>query len=121
VDRALGTRTVADALRERGCRVEIHDQHFSQAAKDAEWLPEVGRRSWVLLTKDRHIRTRQNELVSLLAAGVGAFVLTAGDLSGPEMAHLFFVDHDPVPLLDANRLDDDLGRGYLFLAGALDC
>jgi len=89
VDRALGTRTIAEGLREQGCRVEIHDRHFSQAAKDAEWLPEVGRRGWVLLTKDRHIRTRQNELVALLAAGVGAFVLTAGDLSGPGMAAAF--------------------------------
>jgi hypothetical protein len=35
VDRALGTGTVAGALRNGGCNVEIHDQHFHQAAKDA--------------------------------------------------------------------------------------
>jgi hypothetical protein len=72
-----------------GCTVEIHDTYFRQAAKDTEWLPEVGRRGWVVLTKDHHIRTRQNELVSLLAAGVAAFVLTAGDLNGSEMAEAF--------------------------------
>jgi hypothetical protein len=80
---------VAEALRRSGCSVEIHDQHFHQAAKDTDWLPEVGRRGWVVLTKDRQIRTRQNELIALLSAGVAAFVLTAADLSGPEMASAF--------------------------------
>lgn len=89
MDRALGTGTVAEALRRAGCAVEIHDQHFAQAAKDTEWLPEVGRRRWVVLTKDHHIRTRQNELVALLSANVAAFVLTAADLTGPEMAEAF--------------------------------
>lgn len=72
-----------------GCDVEIHDRHFAQDAKDTEWLPEVGRRGWVVLTKDHHIRTRQGELIALLSAGVAAFVLTAGDLSGPEMSQAF--------------------------------
>jgi predicted nuclease of predicted toxin-antitoxin system len=89
VDRALGTFTVAEALRAAGCTVEVHDRHFAQDARDAQWLPEVGRRGWVVLTKDRHIRTRQSELIALLGAGVAAFVLTAADLSGPEMARAF--------------------------------
>lgn len=89
MDRALGTITVAGALRSAGCTVEIHDDHFAQDAKDAEWLSAVGRRGWVVLTKDHHVRTRQNELIALLAAGVAAFVLTSGDLSGPEMAEAF--------------------------------
>ena len=52
-------------------------------------MPEVGRRGWVVLTKDHHIRTRHGELIALLSAGVAAFVLTAGDLSGPEMSQAF--------------------------------
>ncbi len=89
MDRALGTATVARALQGASSSVEIHDRHFAPGAKDTEWLPEVGRRGWVVLTKDHHIRTRQSELVALLSAGVAAFVLTAGDLSGPEMAEAF--------------------------------
>lgn len=89
MDRALGTGAVARAMRVAGSAVEIHDQHFPQGAKDTEWLTEVGRRGWVVLTKDHHIRTRQNELVALLSAGVAAFVLTAADLTGPEMAEAF--------------------------------
>lgn len=89
MDRALGRVTIAEALRNAGSSVEIHDAHFVQDAKDTDWLGEVGRRGWVVLTKDHHIRTRQNELIALLSAGVAAFVLTAGDLSGPEMANAF--------------------------------
>lgn len=40
MDRALGTGAIAEALRAAGCAVEIHDQHFPQAAKDTEWLPD---------------------------------------------------------------------------------
>ena len=69
--------------------MEIHDRHFAQDAKDADWLREVGSRGWVVLTKDHHIRTRQSELLALLSAGVAVFVLTAGDLSGLDMAHAF--------------------------------
>lgn len=43
----------------------------------------------MVLTKDRNIRTRQSELVALLAANVAAFVLTAGDLRGQDMADAY--------------------------------
>ena len=45
-----------EALRAAGAQVEIHDDNFPQGALDVEWLPEVGRRGWVLLPKDREIR-----------------------------------------------------------------
>jgi hypothetical protein len=70
---------VAEALRAAGCTVEIHDRHFAQDAKDAEWLPEVGRRGWVVLTKDRHIRTRQSELIKLAFAVPMRLVRAAND------------------------------------------
>ncbi len=40
----------------------------------------------MVITKDTRIRYRQTELTALVAGGVRAFVLTRGDLSGPEMA-----------------------------------
>jgi PIN like domain len=85
----LGTSTIAEALRTAGCVVHIHDTEFKQDEKDTAWLAVVGARGWVVLGKDRHIRSRQNELVALLTAGVAAFFLTSADLSGPEMAGAF--------------------------------
>lgn len=89
VDRSLGKKTVASGLRKAGGRVEIHDAHFRQDAKDEDWLPVVGRKKWVVLTKDKRIRRRPNERAALIKAGVRAFVLTARDLRGEEMAHAF--------------------------------
>ena len=69
--------------------VEIHDDHFHPAAADEEWLLEVGRRGWVVLTKDSRIRYRAPALAAIRASAVRLFVLTAGDLQGFEMAAIF--------------------------------
>ncbi len=89
IERSLGSKTVPEALREARLEVEIHDDHFPQNAEDEVWLREVGRRGWIVLTKDQKIRYRPTELNALIIGRVGAFVLTAGDLQGAEMAEIF--------------------------------
>lgn len=86
IDRSLGRFTIATALRAQGVEVHTHDAHFAQDARDEQWLAEVGQRGWAVITKDTRIRYRQTELAAVVAGGVRAFVLTRGDLSGPEMA-----------------------------------
>jgi predicted nuclease of predicted toxin-antitoxin system len=90
VDRSLGRRIIPGALHDAGEEVRIHDEHFPQDAKDEIWLAEAGKQNWVVLTKDKNIRYRANELQALVAAKVRAFVLTArGDLSGAEVGQIF--------------------------------
>ena len=89
LDRSLGKHVVATALRQAGAHVEIHDDHFASDARDEDWLKDVGRRGWAVLTKDRRIRYRAPELAALRKARVRTFVLTAGDLQGTEMATIF--------------------------------
>ncbi|MBI4591085.1 MAG: hypothetical protein HY725_19840 [Candidatus Rokubacteria bacterium] len=89
LDRSLGKKKIATALRQAGVQVEIHDDHFPQDARDEDWLQEAGRRGWIVLTKDRRIRHRALELSAVVRAGVRVFVLTAGDLQGGEMAEIF--------------------------------
>lgn len=90
VDRSLGRRAIPDALRDAGARIELHDDHFSQDAQDQVWLTEVGKRDWVVLTKDKHIRYRAVETNALMSAKVRAFVLTTrGDLTGAEIGQIF--------------------------------
>ena len=86
LDRNLGKHTIADALRQAGVEVQIHDDHFRQETPDEEWLREVGQRSWIVLTKDTQIRYRAHERAALMQAGVRTFVLVAKNLSGREMA-----------------------------------
>jgi predicted nuclease of predicted toxin-antitoxin system len=89
LDRNLGKKIIADALRQAGADVRVHDDHFSPNARDEEWLSEVGRRQWVVLTKDTRIRYREIERMALMNARVRAFVLTAKNLQGSEMANIF--------------------------------
>ena len=70
-------------------RVELHDDHFDQDTDDATWVAEVGRQGWIILTKDKHIRSNQQEVESLISAGVPCFNLTGGNLTGEKMAAAF--------------------------------
>ena len=67
----------------------VHEDYFPADAKDEVWLAEVGEKNWIVLTKDRKIRYRAIERIALMNAGVGAFILTAGNLDGEEMAQAF--------------------------------
>jgi predicted nuclease of predicted toxin-antitoxin system len=89
LDRSLGKKRIATALRQVGAIVHIHDDYFPPDAKDEDWLAEAGRREWVVLTKDHRIRYRHVERLALMRGGVAAFILTSGDLQGDEMAQIF--------------------------------
>lgn len=43
LDRSLGKKKIADALRQAGERVGVHDDHFPPDAKDVDWLSGVGK------------------------------------------------------------------------------
>ena len=86
LDRSLGKHIVADALRQAGAAVAVHDDHFSQDARDEEWLRAVGERGWIVLTRDDRIQYRSQERTALIQAGVRAFVLVRRSLSGPAIA-----------------------------------
>jgi len=62
---------------------------FSAGVTDAEWLGEAGKRGWIVLTKDQAIRHRPNELGALVNSRVRAFVLAAGEMTGPNQATVF--------------------------------
>lgn len=76
---------MAERLRQAGVDVRIHDDHFAEDARDDEWLPFAGQHGWLVVTKDKRIRQRETERKALLDGGVGAFVITKGDMTGPEM------------------------------------
>ncbi len=89
IDEALGKRVVPDALRTAGVRVELLIDHHPRGTADALWLPDIGRRGWVVLTKDKNMKRRPAEQLAVVRNGVRAFSLTTGDLTGPEMADAF--------------------------------
>lgn len=86
IDRALGSRRVAEALRDAGAVVEVHDDHFAKDTADEDWLPEVARRGWVVLTKDRRIAYRTLERLAVARAGARLFVLVNQNMSAASMS-----------------------------------
>ena len=89
IDRSLGKKTIADALKREGAEVYVHDDLFPADTEDESWLREVGNRKWVVLTKDLRIRYRTPERLAVKAANIAMFVLTARDCQGSEMADIF--------------------------------
>jgi hypothetical protein len=65
------------------------DDHFDCEVDDTVWVPDVGKRGWVILSKDSRLRSNPLEQIALLKSGTHSFLLTAANLSGPQMATAF--------------------------------
>jgi hypothetical protein len=82
-DQCLAGQAISQAIAQAsGCRTEIFAAHVVLDAKDVVWLPEIGRRGWVLVTKDWRIQERPLEREAIISAKVRAFVLRQQNLSG---------------------------------------
>jgi predicted nuclease of predicted toxin-antitoxin system len=89
IDRALGRKSVPDALKLAGANVEIHGDRFPPESPDVDWLPVVAQEGWVVLTKDVNIGRRYLEILAIAQHGAKVFVLTSGNLKSKEMADIF--------------------------------
>jgi len=89
IDRSLGQKIIAERLRQSGVHVEIHDDHFPQNALDEDWLLEVGKREWIVLTKDDRIRYRPAALEAYRRNNVRVFIFGSGEMKAQEMADAF--------------------------------
>ncbi len=86
LDRGIGRKHVAVAMRAAGATVELHDDHFAHDAEDSHWLVEVGKRGWVVVTKDRHMKCNQIEIAAIISAQVACFNIISAQMTGPDMA-----------------------------------
>ncbi|MBI2177536.1 MAG: hypothetical protein HYU38_04215 [Candidatus Tectomicrobia bacterium] len=89
IDHSLGRIAVAEALRHHGHEVRVLSELFPENREDSVWLREVGHRNWAVLTKDKGIKSRSIYIQAIVRADAAAFVLTAGNLTGPQMAEVF--------------------------------
>jgi len=71
-------------------------------------MPEVGKRGWIILTKDVAIGRNQLERQAVAYAGIRMFALASQNLSGREMAEIFrvailemqkFIEKNPAPFI----------------------
>ena len=99
IDRNLG-KSIARGLRELGFTVHtmasVYGEKRGQRLADQVWLRDVGKRGWVVLTKDDAIRRRPAERDALIEAGVRVFCLTAAQLRGAEQLARFAENRDRI-------------------------
>lgn len=88
LDHQVGRYVVAEMLCAAGARVEVHLDHFPGYTPDHEWIPEVGQRGWVLITKDQNIRRNPLERAAYGAAKLRGFIVTGKDMNGNELGGL---------------------------------
>lgn len=108
IDCCLGKHPILEMLRETGISVKIHDEHFPQNAQDIEWIPEVGKRQWIILTKDERIGRNPLERQAVARANLRMFTLASRKLSGEDTAIAFrdalnsmlrFIKKNPSPFI----------------------
>lgn len=86
-DRDLG-RLFPRFLREAGIAVEEHRDHFAHDAPDSQWLAGIRDRGWVVVTHDRRIRYKPNELEAVMRSEI-ALLIVIGRVSHRELAANF--------------------------------
>jgi hypothetical protein len=93
IDRSLGRRHLAQALRASGLVIHtmasVYGEEAAQQMPDEQWLRDVGASNWVVLMKDDAIRRRPAERDALIEAGVRAFCLTNAQLRAAEQTERF--------------------------------
>jgi len=107
-DRNLGAKIFPEILRAAGIIVHAHNEHFAHDAADADWIPVVAQRGWVILTSDAAIRRNPLERTAVLSSQAVMLVLVGANAKAAELAHNFvntlprieaFLAHAPVPVM----------------------
>lgn len=73
---------LAHGFREFGEDVVHLIDVFPPTAQDTDWLPVIGEKGWILVTRDKKIRRRPAELAAYRLNGIGGFVLTGKNIEG---------------------------------------
>jgi PIN like domain len=116
LDRSLG-KTSASRLRAAGHFVHLIAEYYPRDAQDigdAEWIAEGCGRGWTLLTKDRRIRYRTDELAAL--AGGHLFCLADGNANLDQITQRLL---DAMPAIHRAIQNTDVGFWHVHTSGRI--
>lgn len=88
IDRCAWSHPLGEALTQLGVPFIPHHEQFAPDCPDEEWLETVGKQGWIVLTRDKNIRRKPNELRAFRDHKVLGFVLTSGNASAADTAAL---------------------------------
>ncbi|MGC4048344.1 MAG: hypothetical protein QM757_01330 [Paludibaculum sp.] len=88
-EESLGRFIPEEFARATHAHVKRHSEAFPYGREDHEWIPMAARRGWVIVSKDKRIRSRPLEYQALLASKARFFYLRYGDLTKEASAEAF--------------------------------
>ena len=112
LDRSLGRETIATKLRDAGLHVKIHDDFFAKNARDDYWIPIVGKKNWLILTKDQKLRYRATEKYAVFHGGAKVFTLSSGNLTAEQMAEIFIKAVPRIEKIAAKEMPPFIAKIY---------
>lgn len=113
IDRSI-PKSVAQALKSVRSDVIWLEDVFPHDTPDPTWLAEAGQKGWLVITRDKKIRTRPGERAAIAAAGVGCFVLTQKkDPTKWEYVKLLALTMD-----EMERIFDETPKPFIFEVNA---
>ena len=107
VDEDLGTTAFPATLRDAGVNLEILLDHYAHGTPDADWIPYVAGRGWVIITHDRDIRYNREERDAVMEHG-GRVIIVRASGTRADMAQIFlnlreqiidFLRRNPAPFI----------------------
>ena len=78
-DESIYSTLLVAALKSAGAAIEQVGAAVPFGSMDETWLAAAGTNGWIALTRDKRIRYRKLETLSLVRYGVGAFTFTGGN------------------------------------------
>jgi hypothetical protein len=79
-------KPIIEALEQQNIRYERHHAHYTRGTDDDVWLPFVGERGWIVLTKDKRNRYNEWEKLAVQTFSIREFYFGSGNFTGAEMA-----------------------------------
>jgi len=76
---------LATALREAGFEIHLYREYLADNVDDVTWMRFAASRGWIAITRDKAIRRSPLEIHALRAAGLGAFFVSSGQITGDEI------------------------------------
>jgi uncharacterized protein with PIN domain len=113
IDRSIGKHKVAEALRNAGELVEVHDDHFPNNTKDQNWLPVVAAKGWIILTADQKILTRKLELEAVKNSKAKLFVYASNQMSGEKWSAAFLAAATKIKRIAASSSGYLIAKVYI--------
>ena len=82
--------------------VEYHQKYFSMGEQDDVWLPEIGKKNWVVIGHDRKFHEKESELDALKKYKIGCFCLWGANAPKWDKVRVFFKAYEKIVQVESS-------------------